>query len=126
MTAVDLDKGTIKWSVPLGTLDKLMPVAMPLALGAPGIGGPIVTAGGLIFIGATADEKFRAFDLDTGEELWKAEHTDFGDGDADDLYGRWPSVHRSFGRRSSRLLSAESQRLCVGVRFANRRATVIE
>ena len=34
------------------------------------MGGPIVTAGGLIFIGATADEKFRAFDLDTGEELW--------------------------------------------------------
>ena len=73
LTAVDLDKGTIKWSVPLGTLDKLMPVAMPLALGTPGIGGPIVTAGGLIFIGATADEKFRAFDLDTGEELWRAE-----------------------------------------------------
>jgi quinoprotein glucose dehydrogenase len=71
LTAVDLDEGTIKWSVPLGTLDKLMPVAMPLELGAPGIGGPIVTAGGLIFIGATADEKFRAFDLDTGEELWK-------------------------------------------------------
>jgi quinoprotein glucose dehydrogenase len=71
LTAVDLDEGTIKWSVPLGTLDKLMPVAMPLALGAPGIGGPIVTAGGLIFIGATADEKFRAFDIDTGEELWK-------------------------------------------------------
>jgi len=71
LTAVDLDEGTIKWSVPLGTLDTLMPVAMPLALGAPGIGGPIVTAGGLIFIGATADEKFRAFDLDTGEELWK-------------------------------------------------------
>jgi quinoprotein glucose dehydrogenase len=71
LTAVDLDEGTIKWSVPLGTLDKLMPVAMPLALGAPGIGGPIVTAGGLIFIGATADEKFRAFDIDSGEELWK-------------------------------------------------------
>lgn len=71
LTAVDLDRGTIKWSVPLGTLDTLMPVPMPLALGAPGIGGPIVTAGGLIFIGATADEKFRAFDIDTGKELWK-------------------------------------------------------
>ncbi len=34
------------------------------------MGGPIVTAGGLIFIGATADEKFRAFDIDTGDELW--------------------------------------------------------
>jgi len=73
LTAIDLAEGTIKWSVPLGTLDKLMPVPLSWKLGAPGIGGPIVTAGGLIFIGATADEKFRAFDIDTGEELWQAE-----------------------------------------------------
>lgn len=73
LTAVDLAEGTIKWSVPLGTLETLMPIPVPLTLGAPGIGGPIVTAGGLIFIGATADEKFRAFDIDTGEELWKAD-----------------------------------------------------
>jgi quinoprotein glucose dehydrogenase len=71
LTAVDLAEGTIKWSIPLGTIDTLMPVPLPWALGAPGIGGPIITAGGLIFIGATADEKFRAFDIDTGEELWK-------------------------------------------------------
>jgi quinoprotein glucose dehydrogenase len=67
---VDLAKGTIKWTVPLGTIETLAPVSLPWKLGAPGIGGPIVTAGGLIFIGATADEKFRAFDIDTGEELW--------------------------------------------------------
>jgi quinoprotein glucose dehydrogenase len=73
LTAVDLGDGTIKWSVPLGTVDTLMSVPAPWALGAPGIGGPIVTAGGLIFIGATSDEKFRAFDIDTGEELWKAD-----------------------------------------------------
>lgn len=70
LTAVDLARGTIKWSVPLGTIDKLLPLPVPAKLGAPGIGGPIATAGGLIFIGATADEKFRAFDIDTGEELW--------------------------------------------------------
>lgn len=70
LTAVDLAKGEIEWSVPLGTIDKLAPLPIPLKLGAPGMGGPIVTAGGLVFIGATADEKFRAFDIDTGEELW--------------------------------------------------------
>lgn len=70
LTAVDLAEGDVKWSVPLGTIDKVAPFPIPLKLGAPGMGGPIATAGGLIFIGATADEKFRAFDIDTGEELW--------------------------------------------------------
>ena len=39
-------------------------------VGSPGYGGPIVTAGGLVFIGATGDERFRAFDSRTGEEVW--------------------------------------------------------
>jgi quinoprotein glucose dehydrogenase len=72
LTAVDLAAGTIKWSVPLGTVDTLLSLPIPWKLGAPGIGGPIVTAGGLVFIGATSDEKFRAFDIDTGDELWMA------------------------------------------------------
>ena len=48
-------------------------VAHPRALnlGIPGMGGPIITAGGLIFIAATFDQKFRAFDIDNGEELWR-------------------------------------------------------
>ncbi len=70
LTAVDLAEGTIKWSVPLGTIETLAPFPLPFKMGAPGMGGPIVTAGGLIFIGATADEKFRSFDIETGEELW--------------------------------------------------------
>ncbi len=73
LTAIDLGTGEITWSVPLGTIETLAPVPIPLKLGAPGMGGPIATAGGLIFIGATADEKFRAFDVDTGEELWRVE-----------------------------------------------------
>jgi quinoprotein glucose dehydrogenase len=71
LVAVDMAIGEIKWKVPLGVLDKLMPVPIPLKWGTPSAGGPIVTAGGLIFIGATADSRIRAFDTDTGEELWQ-------------------------------------------------------
>ena len=71
LVAVDMAIGEIKWKVPFGVLDKLMPVPIPLNWGVPSAGGPIVTAGGLIFIAATADSRIRAFDIDTGEELWQ-------------------------------------------------------
>lgn len=71
LVGVDLAAGEIRWSVPLGTIDKLAPVPLPaLKWGAPVTGGPIVTAGGLVFIGATADARLRAFDTETGRELW--------------------------------------------------------
>ncbi|MFQ5636132.1 MAG: PQQ-binding-like beta-propeller repeat protein, partial [Gammaproteobacteria bacterium] len=73
LVAVDLDSGTIAWAVPLGIPAGLAPLPIGADLGAPGIGGPIVTAGGVVFIGATADEKFRAFDVETGETLWEHE-----------------------------------------------------
>lgn len=73
LVAVDLQAGTIKWEVPLGTLDKLMPVPLPLKWGTPTFGGPMVTASGLVFIGATADNRIRAFDISSGEELWQDE-----------------------------------------------------
>jgi quinoprotein glucose dehydrogenase len=57
--------------VPLGVLDKLVRLPLPLRWGTPTSGGPIITAGGLVFIGATMDERFRAFDVETGEELWE-------------------------------------------------------
>ncbi|MFQ5636141.1 MAG: pyrroloquinoline quinone-dependent dehydrogenase, partial [Gammaproteobacteria bacterium] len=71
LVAVDVAMGEIKWEIPFGVLDKLLPVPLPLNWGAPSAGGPIITAGGLIFIGATSDSRFRAFDIDTGEELWQ-------------------------------------------------------
>jgi quinoprotein glucose dehydrogenase len=72
LSAVDLEAGTILWQVNLGTIRDLTP--LPLAIGrwgTPNMGGPVVTAGGLIFIGATMDNYLRAFDLDSGEELWR-------------------------------------------------------
>jgi quinoprotein glucose dehydrogenase len=71
LVAVDMAQGEIKWRIPFGTLDKLMPVPIPLKWGTPAAGGPIITAGGLIFIGATADARIRAYDIDTGEQLWE-------------------------------------------------------
>src|SRR5580658_177994 len=71
LTAVDMTAGTIRWQVPLGSLAPGNP-AIPL--GAPSLGGPIVTAGGLIFIAGTIiDPALRAFDVETGKELWKAQ-----------------------------------------------------
>jgi quinoprotein glucose dehydrogenase len=69
LTAVDMATGTIRWQVPLGSFSPGNP-AVPM--GAISLGGPIVTAGGLVFIAGTMiDPSFRAFDVETGKELWK-------------------------------------------------------
>jgi len=72
LSAVDLERGTILWQVALGTLEKLLPVPLPLEMGAPNAGGAIVSAGGLAFIAASADDRFRAFDVNDGSVLWQA------------------------------------------------------
>jgi quinoprotein glucose dehydrogenase len=72
LTAIDLAAGTIRWQVALGTLAKMLPVPLPLELGTPNAGGPLVTAGGLAFIAASIDDKFRAFDVESGRILWEA------------------------------------------------------
>ena len=71
LTAVDLAKREIVWEVPLGDVGKMMSLPFSLELGTPGAGGPLVTAGGLVFIGYTLDDTFRAFDLHSGELLWQ-------------------------------------------------------
>jgi len=71
LVAIDLKNGTRAWQVPLGTTRDLAPFPLWLKLGTPNIGGPLVTASGLTFIGATTDDFLRAFDNRTGEELWK-------------------------------------------------------
>lgn len=70
LNAIDLNKGEILWKVPLGIYPELIEKGIP-PTGTQNLGGPAVTAGGLIFIGATRDKKFRAFDKDTGKILWE-------------------------------------------------------
>ncbi len=69
LVAIDMQTGDVKWRRPIGASQKYG-FYMPESWGSPTIGGPAVTAGGLIFIGASMDAKLRAFSLATGEELW--------------------------------------------------------
>jgi quinoprotein glucose dehydrogenase len=76
LVAVNVKTGDIAWSVPLGITEELPESKQHT--GRPGaFAGPIATAGGLVFIGATSDDRFRAFDSKTGKELWstKLEYT---------------------------------------------------
>jgi quinoprotein glucose dehydrogenase len=68
LTAIDVNTGEFAWRVPLGITDTLPPEKQKT--GRPGNGGSIVTAGGVVFIGATDDSRFRAFDAKNGKELW--------------------------------------------------------
>ena len=60
LTAIDANTGAVKWAVPLGMYEELP-------------AGPTVTAGGLVFVGATNDKRFRAFDAETGQMLWETQ-----------------------------------------------------
>jgi quinoprotein glucose dehydrogenase len=70
--AVDLSTGDIAWQVPLGDAPALADKGIT-GTGTPNLGGAIVTASGLVFIGSTNDSRLRAFDLKTGRELWRAD-----------------------------------------------------
>ncbi len=74
ITAIDLATREVLWDLPLGTARRNgpfgIPTHLPIAIGTPNNGGPIVTAGGLIFIAAATDDLLRAMDVDTGEILW--------------------------------------------------------
>ena len=74
LNSIDLATGQIEWSVPFGNY----PSHPDLGFGAVNYGGPVVTASGLVFIGATPDKMFRAYDTRDGEVLWEADLTAAG------------------------------------------------
>ena len=75
LVAIDLKTGRRLWEAPLGSPTRLVPpeqaAKIPAAWGSPGLGGPIVTAGGVVFIGAALDRWLHAYDIETGRELWR-------------------------------------------------------
>ena len=71
LAALDLQQKKILWEVPLGTTEDLLPLSLALHTGTPNFGGPLATAGGLVFIGAALDRYLRAFDAASGAEIWR-------------------------------------------------------
>jgi quinoprotein glucose dehydrogenase len=71
LNAIDLNTGEYRWRVPLGEWPELRARGLP-PTGSENYGGPVVTAGGLVFIAASRDEQLRAFDRKTGKQLWQA------------------------------------------------------
>jgi quinoprotein glucose dehydrogenase len=75
LVAIDLRTGAKAWDVPLGDAAAIAgpgASASSPTMGAPNLGGPIVTAGGLVFVAASIDPALRAFDVETGRVLWRA------------------------------------------------------
>jgi quinoprotein glucose dehydrogenase len=73
VVAVDLADGKIAWHQPVGSMSEVFPGIENATPGSVMLGGPIVTAGGLVFIGATMDRRFHALSTETGQELWSAD-----------------------------------------------------
>lgn len=71
VAGADLQTGEVAWKRKNGTVYDMTPLPLPIEMGVPGIGGPIVTGGGVAFLAATVDDYFRAYNLTTGEQLWQ-------------------------------------------------------
>ncbi len=69
MMVLDIASEAVLWRRPHGTVSDI--AGVPLALGAPGMGGPLMTAGGLVFVGGAAENALRAYDAANGDELWQ-------------------------------------------------------
>jgi quinoprotein glucose dehydrogenase len=71
VAGADLKTGEIAWKHRNGTVYDMTPLPLPFKVGVPGLGGPVITAGGVVFLGAAVDNYIRAYDLTTGRELWQ-------------------------------------------------------
>jgi quinoprotein glucose dehydrogenase len=72
VAAADLRTGEVIWQRRNGTVRDMTPLPLPFELGVPGIGGPILTKGGVAFLGAAVDDYLRGYDVTTGAEIWRA------------------------------------------------------
>ncbi|MER8786508.1 glucose/quinate/shikimate family membrane-bound PQQ-dependent dehydrogenase [Mesorhizobium sp. M0983] len=72
VAGADLRTGKIVYKHRNGTVYDMTPLPLPFKVGVPGIGGPMITAGGVAFLGAAVDDYVRAYDLTTGKQLWQA------------------------------------------------------
>ena len=72
VAGADLTTGEIIWKHKNGTIEDMTPLPLKIKLGVPGIGGPIMTRGGVAFLGATMDNYIRAYNVTTGAQLWEA------------------------------------------------------
>jgi quinoprotein glucose dehydrogenase len=72
ISAIDLKTNQIVWKKRIGTTRDSTAIPLPFKVGMPMLGGPMVTAGSVAFIGATADDYIRAYDVNNGKELWRA------------------------------------------------------
>ena len=72
VAAADLRTGEVVWQRRNGTVRDMTPVPLPFEMGVPGIGGPMLTRGGVAFLGATVDDYLRGYDVTTGAEIWRA------------------------------------------------------
>ncbi|WFU12296.1 glucose/quinate/shikimate family membrane-bound PQQ-dependent dehydrogenase (plasmid) [Rhizobium sp. CB3090] len=72
VAGVDLRSGKIAYKHKNGTVHDMTPLPLPFKVGVPGIGGPIITKGGIAFLGAAVDDYLRAYDVTSGRQLWEA------------------------------------------------------
>ncbi|NIY48008.1 glucose/quinate/shikimate family membrane-bound PQQ-dependent dehydrogenase [Cedecea colo] len=72
ISALDLKTNEVVWKKRIGTVRDSSPLPLPFKMGMPMLGGPISTAGNVLFIGATADNYLRAYNMSNGEKLWQA------------------------------------------------------
>ncbi|MGQ0333378.1 glucose/quinate/shikimate family membrane-bound PQQ-dependent dehydrogenase [Halomonas elongata] len=72
VAGTDLRTGEITWKHKNGTIEDMTALPLPIKMGVPGIGGPIITESGVVFLAASVDDYLRGYDLSTGEQLWQA------------------------------------------------------